>query len=289
VTDRYRTDRYGTDVLAAGSRQRQAPPVPEVPAVDGLVVECRATGYCGAVVGVDKTSEGLAVRLEDRRGNVRLLPLRPAGFLLEGAPVTLVRPPGPGAAAGGPPQRSASGSRYVADAPARVARASRIWVEGVHDAELVERVWGHDLRVEGVVVEPLHGADRLGAALAAFGPGPTRRVGVLLDHLTAGSKETRLAQEAMRRFAPHVAVVGHPFVDVWQSVRPASLGIAAWPTVPMGQPWKAGVIAALGWRLDEREAWRRILSRVRSYADLEPTLLGRVEELIDFVTAPGTE
>jgi hypothetical protein len=25
---------------------------------------------------------------------------------------------------------------------------------------------------------------------------------------------------------------------------------------------------------------------VRSYADLEPSLLGRVEELIDFVTAP---
>lgn len=279
-------DRYGSDVLGRGAARRPGPPASrQVPAVDGLVVECRATGYCGAVLGVDKTAEGLAVRLEDRRGQVRVLPLRPAGFLLDGEPVTLVRPPA--APVARTPHRSASGSTYVPDAPARVARASRIWVEGTHDAELVERVWGHDLRVEGVVVEPLHGADGLVAALSAFAPGPGRRVGVLLDHLTPGSKETRLGQEAMRRFAPHVLVVGHPFVDVWQSVRPASLGIAQWPVVPKGTPWKAGVIAGLGWRLDEREAWRRILSRVRSYTDLEPALLGRVEELIDFVTEPG--
>jgi len=31
-----------------------------------------------------------------------------------------------------------------------------------------------------------------------------------------------------------------------------------------------------------------VLSAAASYADLEPALLGRVEELIDFVTAPGT-
>jgi hypothetical protein len=29
-----------------------------------------------------------------------------------------------------------------------------------------------------------------------------------------------------------------------------------------------------------------MLGRVSSYADLEPAFLGRVEELIDFVTAP---
>jgi hypothetical protein len=279
-------DRHGADVLAGGRRAggRRPVEVPEVAAVDGLVVECRATGYCGAVVGVDKTSEGLAVRLEDRHGNVRILPLRPAGFLVDGAPSTLVRPPA--APVPDAPRRSASGSTFVPDAPARVARASRIWVEGTHDAELVERVWGHDLRVAGVVVEPLHGADRLVEALAAFAPGPDRRVGVLLDHLTAGSKESRLAQQALDRFAPHVAVVGHPYVDVWQAVKPAAVGIAAWPVIAKGQPWKAGVIAALGWRLDEQQAWRRILSRVRSFADLEPAMLGRVEELIDFVTEP---
>ena len=52
-----------------------------------------------------------------------------------------------------------------------MARASRILVEGVHDAELVEKVWGDDLRVEGVVVERLDGMDHL-AAVVAFRPGP---------------------------------------------------------------------------------------------------------------------
>jgi hypothetical protein len=32
-------------------------------------------------------------------------------------------------------------------------------------------------------------------------------------------------------------------------------------------------------------AWRAILAKVNTYADLEPSLLGRVEEIIDFVTA----
>ncbi|HEU4490684.1 MAG TPA: DUF3097 family protein [Jiangellales bacterium] len=60
---------------------------------------------------------------------------------------------------------------------ARVARASRIYVEGRHDAELVEKVWGDDIRVEGVVVEVLGGIDDLPARVAAFRPGPGRRLG----------------------------------------------------------------------------------------------------------------
>ena len=47
------------------------------------------------------------------------------------------------------------------------------------------------------------------------------------------------------------------------------------------------MISALGWRGEPGEVWQAILDRVRTYADLEPALLGRVEELIDFVTAPG--
>ena len=93
-----------------------------------------------------------------------------------------------------------------------MARASRIFVEGRHDAELVERVWGDDLRLEGVVVELLDGVDRLPEVLAEFGPGATRRAGVLVDHLVPGSKERRMAD---RVASPHVLVVGHPFVDVW--------------------------------------------------------------------------
>jgi len=233
------------------------------------------------------------VALEDRRGRVRSFPLGP-GFWLDGAAVRLVAPKRAPAPAPANRTRTASGSRVVADARARVARGSRIWVEGTHDAELVERVWGDDLRVEGVVVEPLHGVDDLAAAVAAFAPGPGRRLGVLVDHLVAGSKETKVAAGARGgRGAPHLLVVGHPYVDVWQAVRPQRLSLDAWPVVPRGQPWKNGVLDALGWPCrtteDVARGWRRILASVRTYADLEPALLGPVEQLIDFVTAPDDD
>ena len=102
-----------------------------------------------------------------------------------------------------------------------------------------------------------------------------------------GSKEARIAA-AVR--SPHVLVVGHPYVDVWQAVRPELLGLAAWPDVPRQVPWKEGICAAAGWPAetpaDLAVAWRRIMGAVSTYADLDPALLGRVEELIDFVTAP---
>jgi hypothetical protein len=58
--------------------------------------------------------------------------------------------------------------------------------------------------------------------------------------------------------------------------------------VPRGISWKDGVLAAIGWPPDTAAAWRHILGRVHSFADLEPAFLGRVEELIDFVTTPGS-
>ncbi|PZG33727.1 DUF3097 domain-containing protein [Spongiactinospora gelatinilytica] len=270
---------YGRDVLAGNWRRPKKGQIPQVPAERDLVVEDPDSGFCGAVVACDKE----AVTLEDRFGRRRVFPLTPAGFLLDGRPVTLVRP----AASAGGPARSASGSIAVQGLRARVARESRIYVEGVHDAALVEKIWGHDLRVEGVVVEYLEGVDDLPAIVAEFGPEPGRRLGVLVDHLVTGSKESRIAAAID---SPHVLVVGHPYVDVWQAVKPAAVGIPAWPTVPRGTPWKEGVIANLGWRLDSAEAWRRILGSVTGYTDLEPELLGRVEELIDFVTAaPGDD
>jgi hypothetical protein len=227
--------RYGDDVLAGDWRRRAV--VPEVDAEPDLVVEDADSGFCGAVVGF----EAGAVVLEDRHGTRRHFPLLPAAFLLEGAVVTLRRPaPRPGPA---PRRRTASGSLAVPHAPARVARASRIWVEGLHDAALVERVWGDDLRVEGVVVEPLDGVDGLVEAVRAFRPGPGRRLGVLVDHLVPGSKESRVVASLT---SPHVLVTGHPYVDIWQAVKPDRLGLAAWPRVPPGTPWKEGVCAALG-------------------------------------------
>lgn len=285
------TDRYGPDVLATDWRRPPRGRSTDAVAEPGLVVEDVETGWCGAVVRVEKAGGVHVVHLEDRRGRTRAFPLGP-GFLLDGAPVRLVAPRGPATAR--TPARTASGSVAVPAARARVARGSRLWVEGQHDAELVERVWGDDLRVEGVVVEPLHGIDDLPGAVEEFAPGPGRRLGMLLDHLVAGSKEARIAEEALHggRYADHVLVVGHPYVDVWQAVRPQRIGVDAWPTVPRGRPWKEGVLEALGWPADGpadvAAGWRRILGSVRSYADLEPNLLGRVEELIDFVTAdPG--
>jgi hypothetical protein len=279
-----RSRRYGRDVLAE-QRQRPVPrQLPQVPAERGLVVEDAAAEFCGAVVFCEKD----AVTLEDGRGRRREFPLGLAPFLLEGKPVRLVRPaaqPAPVGAAARAPGRTASGSIAAPLTRAKVARASRIYVEGRHDAELVEKIWGDDLRDVSVVVEYLEGIDDLPAIVTSFSPGPARRLGVLVDHLVGGSKETRIAAQVR---SPHVLIVGHPFIDVWAAVKPSVLGIPGWPRVPPGQPWKEGVLAAIGWPANTAAAWQRILRSVTSFADLEPEFLGRVEELIDFVTAPGS-
>jgi hypothetical protein len=274
-------DRYGTDVLAAGRRR---PRSTEHPAELGLVVEDAETGYVGAVVRVEYGR----VDLEDRHGRTRGFPLGP-GYLLEGRPVILTPPRRPVPVAAG---RTASGSVAVPGARARVARASRIYVEGRHDAELIAQVWGEDLRIEGVVVEHLGGVDDLVGIVAEFAPGPGRRLGVLVDHLVAGSKEARIT-DAVRRGpgGADTLVVGHPYVDIWQAVKPHRLGLAAWPKVPRHVEWKHGACEALGLphtdQADIARAWRRIRSKVRDWNDLEPALIGRVEELVDFVTQPG--
>ena len=244
-----------------------------VPARRGLVVEHRATGVVGSIRSFDDR----VVVLRDRHDIDRPLRHQPGGFLIDGEPATLVAPAAEPHAAG----RTASGSVAPSGRPARVARASRILVEGVHDAELVEKVWGDDLRQVGVVVERLEGMDRLADVVRDLDPGPGRRLGVLLDHLVDGSKESRAADQVRH---PHVLVTGTPFVDVWAAVRPERIGIDAWPDVPRGIPWKAGVLDALGIAAHPGEFWRQLLGSVRGYADLHPALVGAVEQLIDFVT-----
>ncbi len=276
-------DRYGHDVL---SGDWKAPPrgrSQTAAAEPGLVVEEVGTGFCGEIMRVERDLG--TVELEDRHRRRKTFPLGP-GFLLEGRPVVLTAPSAGSSPA--TPARTASGSRAVAGQRARVALPSRIMVEGKHDAELVEKVWGDDLRIEGVAVEMLHGADDLEAVVDDFAPTAERRLGVLLDHLVSGSKETRIAQRIAGR--PHVLVVGHPYVDVWQAVKPARLGVREWPRVPRSVEWKKGVCRAFGWphetQADIARAWQHILSRVNGWTDLEPEFLGRVEELIDFVTVP---
>jgi hypothetical protein len=286
-------NQYGADILTGDWRVPRNGRSREVEAELGLVVEDVETGWCGAVIRVEKAGGMQVVHLQDRHGRSKGFPLGP-GFLLDGAPVILTQATAAARAAAqqarAATSRTASGSRAVAGARARVASGSRIFVEGKHDAELVEKVWGDDLRIEGVVVEMLDGVDDLAAVICDFGPEPGRRLGVLVDHLVPGTKETRLVEQAraLRRYAPYVSILGHPYIDVWESVRPVRLGLQRWPVIPRGQSWKHGIVAALGWphetQADIARAWARILGCVRTYADLEPTLLASVEELIDFVT-----
>lgn len=275
-------DRYGSDILANNPHRAKVRST-ERPVEIGLVVEDAQSGYVGAVVRIEYGR----MELEDRNGRRKPFPVGP-GYLIDGKPVILTAP-----RKTAPKQtRTASGSVAVQGARAKVALASRIYVEGRHDAELVEQVWGDDLRVEGVVVEHLGGVDDLAAIVADFQPGPGRRLGVLVDHLVDGSKEARIAH-AVRQGpgGAHTLVVGHPFIDIWQAVKPERLGLEAWPVVPKGTDWKKGICRALGWpaaeQADTARAWQRIRGRVRDWNDLEPALIGRVEELIDFVTAPA--
>src|SRR4051812_27015018 len=101
------------DVLAQPPRRRQ---VPELPADPGLVVETADGEFCGAVVevgrAVDAGEKRDTVTLEDRHGKRRVFALLPAAFLVDGQPVTLVRPMAQAAAAGRP-RKTASGSYAV--------------------------------------------------------------------------------------------------------------------------------------------------------------------------------
>jgi hypothetical protein len=290
-------DRYGSDVLSGDWRSRGVRKVRQVPLERDMVLEDPASGWAGAVVALEAGN----VSLEDWKGRTRAFPFTqaPVGRSADAAPPARTSGPAgrPDAAPAvrrapeGGRLRTASGSFAVEQQRARVALPSRIMVEGKHDAELVEKVWGADLRVEGVVVEELSGVDNLADVLDDFRPTRERRVGVLVDHLVPGSKESRFADAVMRgKWGAHVLVVGHPFVDVWQSVKPARVGLREWPTIPRSIEWKAGICQALGWphaeQADIARAWQRILGQVRTFADLEPQLLGRVEELIDFVTEP---
>ncbi|MEM8747844.1 MAG: DUF3097 family protein [Actinomycetota bacterium] len=265
---------YDSDILDDFEQHRRAPRYVDVVVEPSMTVVDRSSGFAGRVVKWNSE----AITLQDHTHHVRHFRWKPGGFLVEGRAVTLVRP----AAQPTVTARITASGSIAGDGAARVARASRIWVEGRHDAELVEHVWGDDLRDLGIVVEPLHGADDLLAAVTEFGPSDERRLGVLLDHLVAGSKETRIADE-VRSAHPRVLVTGHPFVDVWAGVRPGVVGLDAWPEVPHDPdvPWKEGLCARLGVPFDG--FWPRLRNGVRSFADLRPELVGAVEQLIDHV------
>lgn len=273
-------DRYGRDVLDPKAQRNARPKTTDVPMELGMVVEDPASGFVGEIMGWEN---GLVI-LEGRHNKRRSFPVGP-GFWLDGKPVALRIPPRTGST-----QRyTASGSRISAPRPAKVALPSRIYVEGRHDAELVEKIWGDDLRHVGVVVEYLGGIDDLVGIVAEFRPEPGRRLGVLVDHLVSGTKEQRIAAEVAKGgYGEMVMITGHRFIDIWQAIRPQVLGIKAWPTVPRDVDFKKGTLAALGLphrdQTDLAKAWQSMLARVRTFRDLDPDLNREVEKLIDFVT-----
>ncbi len=266
------------DPLEMHDPSRRRPSWPKLPAARGIVIRHRTTGYVGQLMRY--TPDWITLR--DQQGREHVLRNDRGAFSHEGKTVVLVAPPKPTKETA----FTASGSVALDNVAARVAQPSRILVEGIHDAELVEKVWGADLRIEGVIVQPLHGADDLREIVSRFGPRPGRRLGVLLDHLIDGSKETRIAETVDH---PDVLITGHPYVDIWQAVRPAVLGIDAWPVIPKGTDWKRGICAEFGFKGEPGELWKRILDRVTGYRDLEPGLVGAVEQLIDFVAPPPAD
>ena len=266
---------------------RLAARYPAVAAEPGLLVLHRSSGFAGRVMsfGPDR------VALRGSTGLEKSFPVRPGDFAVDGRTVHLVAPTAP-VIDDGPDlrggrvrrtARTASGSRKVDGAAARVARASRILVEGKHDAELLEKVWGDDLRVEGIVVEILDGIDHLAAAVGDSFP---------VRPVAWGYWWTISSRTARRPGSPRRS----PILTCASWARRSStsgkrsgrqaVGIDAWPTVPMGMPWKDGVCTALGVE-DPPRFWRRLLGAVSSWSDLDQSLVTSVEQLIDFVTGSG--
>lgn len=259
------------------SRPKRGPVYTPVAAKLGLVVEHVGSGTTGAIVRFAPPQ----VVLRDRNGRDNAFRIIDGAFAIDGKPIILKQAPREIVEA--TTKFTASGSIDLGNTTAKLARASRIYVEGIHDAELVEKVWGDDLRAEGVVVQQMEGADDLEYLVRSFGPRPGRRLGILLDHLVDGTKETRIADTINH---PDVLITGHPYVDVWEAIKPEVAGLDAWPTIPRGQSWKEGVLAHIGFSGVPGAYWKQLLAKVDSWTDLEPAMIGAVEQLIDFVAPP---
>ena len=264
------------DEITAGT-PKPSESYPRVPAEPGLMVMHRGSGRRGRI----SRFTGEIVEVTDPAGRMHSFRNRPGAFAVAGETSVLVAPR---AVSGSTTRRSAAGAVVEVDQQAQVARASRLWVEGDHDARLVERVWGDELRELAVVVEPMGGLDDLAAMVREFSPGPGRSLVVLADHLVEGTKESRIASTVD---SPHVVVVGHPFVDIWQCVRARSVGIDHWPEIPMGTDWKSGVCDALGWG-EPYEGWQRVLGAVDSFADLDVSLVNAMERALDHFASEST-
>lgn len=256
--------------------QHEKRSIPEVEGRIGMTVEVANGGFVGALTAITPRE----VTLTDRRGRQRHFPRTDGSFIVDEVRVTLL-PPQTTPSGSPSPKLTPSGSVAVTQ-QAQTAKPSRIYVEGIHDAELIEKVWGDDLRACGVVVEPMHGADDLSAHVTRFNPSPTRRLAVLLDHLTVGTKEFRLQADISH---PDVLIVGHPFVDILAAVKPERLGLDAWPDVPKSEEYKQGLATRLGYS-SVNDLFRAVYAAVSNWHDFDQSLIQSVEKALDFVTQP---
>ena len=230
--------------LRRPARRRAGARSPRSRPSTGLVVECADSGWCGAVVGTDKGADGWAVVLEDRHGVRRPFALRPAAFLLDGEVVTLVRP-AVAAPTGPRPHRVRARSPSPTSAPSSPGArgsGSRACTTPSSSRRSGATTCGSRASSSSRCTAPT-------TCSRSSATSPPARAGASACCSTTwcpGSKETRIADEVRRAYGRHVTVLGHPYVDVWQAIRPQVLGIEAWPVVPKGRPWKEGVLAALG-------------------------------------------
>ena len=203
---------------------------------------------------------GPTVTLEDRFGKHRVFPMEPRGFLLEGRSVTLVRPvgarPPPRPRSARPPARSPS------PAPAHGWRArggstwragtTRSWWSGSGATTCGSRAWSSSTWRASTTSRRSSRTSR---------PGPDARLGVLVDHLVPGSKESRIAAEvtgdarAGRRPPVHRRLGGGEAVV--RRHRRLAAG-AARPGLEDGRVPGAGLAGNTG------AAWQRILGSVRA-------------------------
>ena len=168
-----------------------------------------------------------------------------AGFLVDGAAVQLVRPAVAGA-------RRGPRVRRPARSPSRPAGAGRARRAG--STSRASTTPSSSRRSGATTCASRASWSSTWAASTTCRPwsatSAPRRTAGSACWSTTSSRAARSRGSRPRCGPPHVRVLGHPYVDVWQAVRPAALGIAAWPEVPRGTPWKEGVCAGLGWPVD---------------------------------------
>ena len=280
-------NRYAKDVLAQGWQQQAKKVVPEIALERGMVLEDATTGFCGAVT---RWENGLVV-LEGRDDKRRSFPIG-HGLLLEGKPVAVTVPPRRPAGCGG--WRDHRAGRRRARSPVRpsgprwhcpAGSTSRVgttpsWSRRSGATTCATSAWWSSSWTASTTSLTI---------VAEFRPERGRRLGVLADHLVPGSKESRIAAGVAKGpYGAYVLVAGHPFIDIWQAVKPADWGCRRGPTcraaptssTAPARRWVGRTATKPTSGAPGSGSW----PTSTSWSDLERGLLTPVEQLIDFVT-----